>query len=106
MRRKNRPVGNIDTRSAELPLSIHSESAIYFIATEVQTKSWVSVILRKGYMPDFDTLPTPYAEQNHRSPCVHIDVVREKLAEWLQEGFVEQLSEPAHCCNLLVVAVK
>ena len=41
-----------------------------------------------------------------RRACEHIDVVHEKLSEWVQEGFVEELAVPAHCCNPLGVAVK
>jgi hypothetical protein len=92
--------------AAELQLSIHSEAAVSFMTTEVQTKSWATEILKNGYMPDFVSLPTPYAEPNNKSACEHIDVVREKLSEWVREGFVEQLSEPAHCSNPLGVAVK
>jgi hypothetical protein len=93
-------------RSAELQLSIHSESAVNFIISEVQSKSWATEILMNGYMPDFVSLPTPYSEPNNKSASEHIDVVREKLSEWVQEGFVEELAVPAHCCNPLGVAVK
>jgi hypothetical protein len=55
-------------------------------------------------MPDFESLPTPYVEQNNKSARDNMDIVREK--KWLKEGFVEQLEEPAHCCNPLGVAVK
>jgi hypothetical protein len=86
-------------RSAELQLSIHSESAFNFLTSEVQSKSWATEILTNGYMPDFVSLPTPYVKPNNKSACEHIDVVREKLSEWVQEGFVEELAVPAHCCN-------
>ncbi len=56
-------------------------------------------------MPDFESLPTPYVEQNNKSARDNMEIVREKLKEWLKEGFVEQLAEPAHCCNPLGVAV-
>jgi hypothetical protein len=36
----------------------------------------------------------------------HLDIVWDQLAEWVQEGFVEQLQALAHCCNPLGVAVK
>jgi hypothetical protein len=74
--------------AAELQLSIHSEAAVSFMTTEVQTKSWATEILTNGYMPDFVSLPTPYSEPNNKSACEHIDVVREKLSEWVREGFV------------------
>jgi hypothetical protein len=76
------------------------------MTTEVNTKSWVTDILTNGYMPDFESLPTPYVEQNNKSARDNMEIVREKLQEWLQEGFVEQLEEPAYCCNPLSVAVK
>jgi hypothetical protein len=76
------------------------------MTTEVNTKSWVTDILSNGYMPDFESLPTPYVEQNNKSARDNMEIVREKLKEWLKEGFVDQLAEPAHCCNSLGVAVK
>jgi len=94
------------SRPAELQLSIHSDSAIQFMTTEVNTKSWVIDILKNGYMPDFESLPTPYIEQNNKSARDNMEIVREKLQEWMKEGFVEQLDEPAYCCNPLSVAAK
>ena len=35
-----------------------------------------------------------------------MDVLREKVAEWQAGGYVEQLAEPAWCCNPMSVAAK
>ncbi len=94
------------SRPAELQFSIHSQAAVNFCVNEIQAKSWVTNILQHGYMPEFVALPPPYCEPNNKSVRDHLDIVREKLAEWVQEGFVEQLQEPAHCCNPLGVAVR
>jgi len=67
------------SRPAELQLSIHIESAIHFMTTEVNTKSWVTDILTNGYMPDFESLPTPYVEQNNKYKRDNMEIVREKI---------------------------
>jgi len=55
--------------SAILQPSIHSEFAVKFLTTEIQTKSWASDILKNGLMPDFFSLPTPYVEPNSKTAC-------------------------------------
>jgi hypothetical protein len=76
------------------------------MSEEVQAKTWVLDILSNGYRPDFTSLPTAYFEPNNKSALEHIAVVREKVAEWIQEGFVEQLHEPSFCTSPLSVAAR
>ena len=47
-------------------------------------------------------VPNPlYKEENNLSTSQDMDFVQEKVSEWLKDGSVSKLSEPAVCCNPL-----
>jgi hypothetical protein len=71
------------SRPAELQFSIHSQAAVNFWANEIQAKSWVTIILQHGYMPEFVVLSPLYHEPNNKSS--NMDIVRDKLVERVQD---------------------
>jgi hypothetical protein len=86
--------------------SIHDEESIRFTEEILQAGEWQLKVLRNGYAPTFDKEPCRYREENNRSAKENMDVVREKVSEWLQQGHVMELSEPAWCTNPLSVTTK
>jgi Reverse transcriptase (RNA-dependent DNA polymerase) len=50
--------------------------------------------------------PTPFFEPNNQSALQHLPQLRETLAAWLRDGFVEELTYRLYCCNPLTVVVQ
>ncbi len=90
----------------ELDRDIHSEQARAFMRDIIQANSWVGRILDEGYVPNFTSEPGRYMEANNKSALENIDFLRDKVAKWENQGYVQRLTEPAHCTNPLTVAEK
>jgi hypothetical protein len=89
-----------------LECSIHAAEAIRFAEEVIGMPQNLLTIMRDGYQPEFLADVPPYREQNNRSALDNLDFLRPKVAEWLEAGFVEELSEPAYCTSPLSVALK
>jgi hypothetical protein len=60
-----------------------------------------------GYKPQFLALPPRYREKNERLAEREMDIVREKVKEWEDDGFVTRSDcPPAWCNNPLSVVTK
>jgi hypothetical protein len=90
----------------ESQFDIHSAEAIRFTETVIGASSDVIKTLKEGLILDFTKQPGVYREDNNRSAQARMDIVRSKVAEWEEGGFVERISEPARCCNPLSVVEK
>jgi hypothetical protein len=87
-------------------LSIHSAESIKFTEQVLKAGSWQMKVLKEGYKPQFSAQPPRYREKNNRSAERELDIVREKVKEWEEDGFVTRLNEPAWCTNPLSVVTK
>jgi hypothetical protein len=90
----------------ESSFSIHSQESILFHETVLKANSHVLNTLREGLVLDFKSQPGPYYEDNNMSAKKHMDVVREKVQEWIEGGYVECLQQQEFCCSPLSVVVK
>jgi hypothetical protein len=90
----------------ESSFSIHSQESILFHETVLKASGHVLNTLREGLVLDFKSQPGPYFEDNNMSAKIHMDVVREKVQEWIEGGYVECLQQQEFCCSPLSVVVK
>ncbi len=60
---------------------------------------WQENVLRNGLSLNFKKEPRKYREKNNLSAVKQMDVLKDKVAEWVREGHVEKLAEPAWCTN-------
>ncbi len=86
--------------------SIHSADSVRFVETVIGANSEVLKTLKVGLVLKFKQQPTQYREDNNRSAKNNMALVREKVAEWVSEGYAECVEEPAWCCNPLSVVEK
>ena len=86
--------------------SIHSEDSIRFMREVIGAGKWQMDVLANGLSLDLKEVPRKYKEQNNMSAVKNMPVLKEKVKEWEEEGYVERLSEPAWCCNPMSVAAK
>ncbi len=89
-----------------LQVSIHSAESQRFMRTILQGAGWVQQIMQHGLYPAFTKEPARYREGNNQSALRQMTVVRKKVEEWLQQGAVMHLAEPAWCTSPLSVATK
>jgi Reverse transcriptase (RNA-dependent DNA polymerase) len=87
-------------------LSIHSEESIKFMTQEIGVGEWQEKLMVEGLQLEFSKEPGRYMEPNNKSAEQHMEVVREKVAKWVEQGYVEKLTSPAWCTNPLTVAAK
>jgi hypothetical protein len=87
-------------------VSIHSGESLRFMRQVLQGGDWVQKVMQHGLYPAFKQEPKHYREQNNKSAMQNLQVVREKVEEWLEQGAVIRLAEPAWCTNPLSVATK
>ena len=73
---------------------------------EVKAGNWQLSLMEEGFKPDFREQPEKYSERNNMSAVKNMDVVRKKVEEWRQEGFVEKLQRKATCNSPLTVSDK
>jgi hypothetical protein len=86
--------------------SIHSQEAILFHEKVLNAGSRVLNTLREGLVLDFVSQPGRYFEDNNNSAKKHMDIVREKVQEWVTDSYVECLDNAEFCCSPLSVVVK
>jgi hypothetical protein len=87
-------------------VSIHLGESQRFMKQILQGGEWVQRVMRQGLYPAFQQEPGRYREKNNKSALQNLSVVRSKVAEWMSQGAVMQLAEPAWCTNPLSVAIK
>ena len=67
--------------------SIHTPDAINFFKSIGANPRLVN-LLEEGYKIPFSSHPEPFWQRNNQSAIQNIDFVREKVASWLEDGFV------------------
>jgi len=72
----------------------------------LKASSHVLNTLREGLVLDFKSQPGPDLEDNNMSAKKHMDIVREKVQEWIEGGYVESLPQQEYCCNPLSVVIR
>ena len=72
----------------------------------LKPSSFVLNILRHGYIVPFTQHPPRFYAENNKSAFKHSQFVGRAIEKLLTSGFVEELPEPAFCCNPLTVADK
>ena len=87
-------------------LSIHSEQAVKFWINILQAEGWIIDVLQNGLRPDFGNPPTDYAEDNNNSARRNMTVLKQKVEEWEEGGFVKRCHSPPPFINPLTVAEK
>lgn len=86
--------------------SPHSADSQRFLRDVVRMEGkWLNT-LRDGLRLEFTSLPGHYREPNNKSAITNMNFVREKVSEWLTEGHVIPLSNPAWCTSPLTVVQK
>jgi Reverse transcriptase (RNA-dependent DNA polymerase) len=86
--------------------SIHDTDSIRFSTEVIGISDWNRDVLENGLKLEFKQEVGKYREQNNQSAVQNMEVLREKVTEWMAEGHVEKITEPAWCCNPMTVAVK
>jgi hypothetical protein len=79
--------------------SIHDAESIRFAKEILNEGQWHENVLRNGLSLDLKEQPVQYREKNNVSAQKNMSVLKDKVAEWLSEGHVERLKEPAWCTN-------
>ncbi len=85
---------------------IHVEESRRFVKQVLKGGEWQQKVLEHGFYPAFKTQPGRYRERNNASAIKDMEVVRTKVAEWLGQGAIMRLQEPAWCTSPLSVAAK
>jgi DNA-binding HxlR family transcriptional regulator len=86
--------------------SIHDENSIRFMREVIGMSKWHEEVLTNGLSLDLVDIPRKYREKNNVSALKNMEVLKEKVKEWEDDGFVERLDGPAWCCNPMSVAAK
>jgi hypothetical protein len=63
-------------------------------------------VLTNGLSLDLKIVPRKYREKNNVYAVKNMEVLKEKVKEWEDDGYVERLEESAWCCNPMSVAAK
>ncbi len=71
----------------------------------LKVSSHVLNTLREGLVLDFKSQPGPDLEDNNMSAKKHMDIVREKVQEWIEGGYVESLPQQEYCCIPMSVVI-
>jgi hypothetical protein len=61
----------------------------------LKVSQWHENVLRNGLSLDFKEEPVRYREKNNVSAIRNMQVLKDKVAEWVKDGHVEKLDEPA-----------
>jgi hypothetical protein len=86
--------------------SIHEENSIRFMREVIGMSKWHEEVLTNGLSLDLKDIPRRYREKNNVSALKNMEVLKEKVKEWEDDGFLERLDSPAWCCNPMSVAAK
>ena len=87
-------------------LSIHNPESIRFWQEIIGAENWVLEILMNGLTPNFSSPPSNYAEDNNQSAKKYMDILREKVTQWTEEGHVKKIDHPPRFINPMTVATK
>ena len=106
MEGKNLFSGRPPSVSVPGKLSIHSPESISFMES-VGAPKMVLSILRDGLkLPFHKGLPPRYSEPNNASANLHIGVLRQKVAKWLEQGYCHRVPFKPPVCSPLSVSSK
>ncbi len=86
--------------------SIHGENSIRFMREVIGMSKWHEEVLTNGLSLDLKDIPRRYNEKNNVSAIKNMEVLKKKVKEWEDDGYVERLDGPAWCCNPMSVAAK
>ncbi len=86
--------------------SIHEENSICFMREVIGMSKLNEEVLTNGLSLDLKDIPRRYREKNNVSALKNMEVLKEKVKEWEDDGYVERLDGPAWCCNPMSVAAK
>ncbi len=85
---------------------IHYKDSFRFMREVIGASKWQMEVLSNSLSLDLKKVVRKYKEQNNMSAVKNMSVLKEKVKEWEEEGYVEPLSEPAWCCYPMSVAAK
>ncbi len=87
---------------------IHHQSSIDFYQKELNANQEVLDILKNGYEVTFadNKLPERVHLENNRSAIEDLEFCQEQVAQWIEEGFVEEAEEVPTFINPLSVSTK
>ncbi len=86
--------------------SIHDAESVRFAKEILKVGQWHENVLSNGLSLDFKEEPVQYREKNNVSALKNMQVLKDKVAEWVKDGHVEKLAETAWCTNPMSVAAK
>jgi hypothetical protein len=86
--------------------SIPEENSIRFMREVIGMSKWHEEVLTNGLSLDLKDISRRYREKNNVSAIKNMEVLKEKVKEWEDDGYVERLDGPAWCCNPMSVAAK
>jgi hypothetical protein len=69
----------------------------------LQVDTCYTKVVTDGYQPEFYRKRAQYRERNNRSALNNM--VKEKVQEWEQEGYVTRTASPSLCINPLVIKI-
>ena len=78
-------------------------AAFDFWKNVLKANDFVLDIVKFGYAIPFVTLPTPCFFKNNASSLNEQEFVRREIESLLSKGYVEEIVNPAYCCNPLTV---
>ena len=96
-----------DSGFKPLPRGIHQPEAIRCYDEVLNAGEEVLQILREGYSPTWKSGPPPASKlENNMTAKRDLKFVREQLAVWLQQGYVERVPDQPHIVAPLSVNTK
>jgi len=86
--------------------SIHDADSIRFMTEVIGAGKWQLGVMKNGLSLDLTKVPRKYREKDNASADRNMSLLKDKVAEWKQDGYVQRLAEPAWCSNPMSVAAK
>ena len=94
------------TDSNEIGVKGSLKQNLSFRKESIKPSPFVLNVLEHGYVLPLTSIPPPFIAKNNQSALKYPVFVDEAIKELLKYGYIEELSEPAYCCNPLTVADK
>ena len=94
------------TDSNEIGVKGSLNRNLIFRKESIKPSPFVLNVLEHGYVLPLTSIPPPFIAKNNQSALKYPVFVDEAIKELLKYGYIEELSEPAYCCNPLTVADK
>ena len=85
---------------------IHKEAAKRFYKLILNAGEQVMSLLEKGYKPQYIEIPKPARFKNNLSALNDLTTCRKHLKEWMEHGFVEQVSTAPRIINPMTLVKK